>query len=149
MLLTRFCSVLLRKRKDLSFPEKHRMTNTYVYFQAVSNVPPLCLPIRPWDRVTTAKCHDTKWLAKYHCTKALSMFIFFTFLLHDFLLSLPPTSLFHGGQLCSFLPSAHRGTGEWWHRQNDLLAAQGLREPERDTVNDIKNWISREMGRRR
>ena len=52
MRLTWSRSVLLRKRKNLPFPEKRRMMSTYVDFQAVSNVPPLCLPIRPWDRVT-------------------------------------------------------------------------------------------------
>lgn len=46
-------------KKFYLFPEKHRM-NTHVDLQAVSHEPPLCLPIRPWEKVTAGLCHATE-----------------------------------------------------------------------------------------
>lgn len=107
------CFAAKEKKKVFPFPEKRRMMSTYVDFQAVSHVPPLCLPIRPWDRVTAGWCHATQRLLKCHCIRALSVFIWvITILLNSILLlptfdsifcfpppSSPPPPLFHGGQL--------------------------------------------------
>lgn len=82
---------------------------------------------------------------------------FFTFLLYDiyhFLLSAfhlifcsHPHLLFYGGQLCSFLPPAHGGMTEWWHRQKWPACCPGT-ERERDSKwYCVRNWISRQRRR--